>query len=114
MAIIFLDIFGYNAVYKLCIGCALIFGLVITGIFLYKRHKHRTSANIISHDHNESIRHPTANITEGIYEEIDEISLPDTDQHQYITCIRNYTTDLSFNDSTSSDRKAYQIQKNNT
>lgn len=103
MEIIFLDIFGYNAVYTLCIGCALIFGLVLTGIFLYKRHKHRTSAIIISHVHNDSIRHPTANRTEDIYEEIDDITLPDPDQHQYLN---NYTTELSSNDSTSSDRKS--------
>lgn len=103
IAIIFSDIFGDNAVFTLCIGCAFIFGLIITGIIFYKRHTNRTSAFIISHDHNETIQHPTANRTECIYEEIDDITLPDPDQHQYIN---NCITELSSNDSTSSDRKS--------
>ncbi|CAC5423006.1 unnamed protein product [Mytilus coruscus] len=50
------------------------------------------------HAHNETIQHPTENRIESIYEEIDDIILPDPDS--------NINVELSSNDSTSSDKNS--------
>lgn len=101
--IIFSEVFIRHAIYTVCIGCACIFGLVITGILVCKWRKCRTTHIISTHDHSEAIQSPTENSMESVYEEIDDIALQEPAQHPNIS---NINEELSSIFSSSSDKSS--------
>lgn len=87
----------------MCIGCACIFGLVITGIFVCKWRKYKTTHILSRHVHSDAIQSPTENSMESFYEEIDDTALQEPAQHPNIS---NINEELSSICSSSSDKSS--------
>ncbi|CAC5355456.1 unnamed protein product [Mytilus coruscus] len=98
-----LEMFVKLTIFIVCIGCACIFVLVVSGIFFYKRRKDRTTDSLNMHVHSAIIPHQTENRIESIYEEIDDMALPEAAQHPNLNTINE---ELYSNSSSSLDKNS--------
>ncbi|CAC5420919.1 unnamed protein product [Mytilus coruscus] len=97
------EVFVRRAIYTACIGCACIFGSVLTGILVYKWRKRRTSHILSRNAHTDAIQHPTENSIDSFYEEIDDIALSEPAQRPNLN---NINEELSSICSSSSDKNS--------
>ncbi|CAC5381666.1 unnamed protein product [Mytilus coruscus] len=98
-----LEILVKREIFVVCIGCACILVLVISGIYFYKRRKNRTTDSLNRHVHSATMQNQTEIRIESIYDEIEDMELPEPAQHQNLNTINQ---ELSSTSSSSVDKNS--------
>lgn len=102
----FSEMFVKSTLFIVCIGFACIFVSVISGIFFHKRRKYRITDSLTLHVHSAVNAHQTENRIESIYEEIDDMEIPEAAQHPNLNTISMISEELYSNSSSSVDKNS--------